>query len=443
MVRCEMIVAATPPMKKFAVLLALSLAANVAFVITYFIRTQVAARTPTTQAVSTANAIPSVARLDSTQLLALRSDDAAHLKAMGFPEEVIQSLMVGRAFTKLQARMNALRTAPESEGRYWRSSSSSAFLNRSKEQRLEMAKANREFSDALRAVFGDQASTFGGMESRYAFLPAAKREQLRQIDQDYGEMQSEVYMEMNGVQLASDREKLKLLQAEKARDLAAVLTTEEFEEYQLRVSPTAMNLRSRYGDAIQTEEDYKRIFALQKAFDDKYSLRNFRMSGPMSPETMRERADAERALAESIRSAIGEENYAAFQRANDQSYKALTSLVKRLSLPETTISAVLASRDSYAIQSQQINQNTALSADQRRSQLQALATKARGELSATFGAEGAEALAQRSDWLQMLSNGAAFSTDANAAPPGMQLGSRSVYPVAPPRPVPKPAPPKT
>jgi hypothetical protein len=161
----------------------------------------------------------------------------------------------------------------------------------------------------------------------------------------------------------------------------------------------------------------------------------------MNAELMRTRSEAERVLREQIRAAIGEENYAAFQRANDQSYKALTSLVKRLDLPATTIDTVYASRDGYAAQSQQIAENTALSSAERRSQLQSLATKARTELESTLGKEGAEAYAQRADWLRLLTNGTGFSTDPKMAPPGYSSGG-SVYPV-PPKSDAKASPPKT
>lgn len=378
-------------------------------------------------------------RLDSAQLAALNSGDAAQLRAAGFPEETVRWLSVGRAFASLQARMKILRPSTETNEKYWKTSPF-GFQNRTKEQRTEMAKAQREFSETLRSAFGEEASPWS-TDSRLAFLPAGKREQLRQIDQDYSEMQSEIYMDMNGIQLASDREKLKLLQQEKERDLAAALTPEELEQYNLRVSQTAMNLRGRYGDAIQSEEDYRKVYALQKAFDDKYATPDYRAGGPPSAELMRARSEAERVLREQIRAAIGEENYAAFQRANDQSYKALTSLVKRLDLPATTIDTVYASRAGYAAQSQQIAENTALSSAERRSQLQALATKARTELESTLGKEGADAYGQRADWLRLLTNGTGFSTDPKMAPPGYS-GGGSVYPV-PPKDDAKASPPKT
>ena len=76
------------------------------------------------------------------------------------------------------------------------------------------------------ASFGDDAGFFGpGDSGQLAFLPAAKRDALRRITQDYDEMMAK--FSAGGVQLASDKEKLRLLRAERESDIAALLTPEE------------------------------------------------------------------------------------------------------------------------------------------------------------------------------------------------------------------------
>ncbi len=58
-------------------------------------------------------------------------------------------------------------------------------------------------------------------------------------------------------------------------------------------------------------------------------------------------------------------------------------------------------------------------------QIKAIATQATADLQAKLGSEGADAYAQRSNWLRMLKNGNAFSTDPKNAPAG--AGNTSVY----------------
>jgi len=50
---------------------------------------------------------------------------------------------------------------------------------------------------------------------------------------------------------------------------------------------------------------------------------------------------------------------------------------------------------------------------------------------AKLGQEGADAYAQRAQWMQFLKNGSAFSTNAKDAPNGYSNPSLTVYPVRP------------
>jgi hypothetical protein len=124
------------------------------------------------------------------------------------------------------------------------------------------------------------------------------------------------------VQLASDCEKLALLKAERERDIASLLTPAEFAEYEMRTSNSAALLRARYGDAISSEEDFRKLYALPKGFDEKYPA----PSGRITPESVQERVQARRQLPAAQRSAVGEETYAAMQRAADLDLHTIDSL---------------------------------------------------------------------------------------------------------------------
>jgi len=422
-------------MKKILLLLLiLSLAANAV----WLSRTLVSKSTASVSINSAATKTPdgkskqaANAKLPADLAAALASGDAVALKAAGFSEDDARSLTIGRAFAKFAAQMKTFRpSTPDTDAKYWKNSPFSNYNKMTSEQRAAMNKAQRELSEAMRVAMGDDAdlNPFGG--NRYGFLPAAKRDELRRIEQDYGEMTSEIYRQQDGIQLPSDRAKMKLLREEKERDIAAALTPEEYQQYQLHDSSAASSIRSRFGDVIQNEDDYKKIFALQKNFDDKYPNDMFG-GGTSSKDEMQARSEAQRKLNEDIRAAIGEENYAAFQRANDTDYKSLNSLQTRLNLPTGTADQVYALRDTYATQSQAINANAELSFKDRRDQLNALATQAKNDLVAKLGQEGADAYAQRAQWMQFLKNGSAFSTNAKDAPNGYSNPSLTVYPVRP------------
>jgi hypothetical protein len=411
-------------MKPTTLLFAASLLGNVALIAVIATRGDSSAPTNSLTVPAPKTSDSAAQKADALRA-ALTSGDAAALAAAGVPAEIARELMFGRTFARMAEKIRSARTSQTSGEPWWRGRPAAASPG-SREQQLI---ARRELSDALIAAFGDDFGLSGADQSQFAFLPAAKRDALRRINQDYDEMMAK--FSAGGVQLASDREKLRLLRAERDRDIAALLTPEERLAYEMRTSPSGNSVRSRYGDAIESEAEFQKIFNLQKAFDEKFSREA--LSGRISPEVLSARAEAERQLAADIRAAVGEDRYAALRRAADPDVRTLDSLASRLNLPPATTDTVLASRDAYSAASQKISSDNALSMPERRAQIQALAMQAKAELARTLGAEGAEAYAQRSPWVNMLQGGVAYSTTPSDGAPGSLLpgGAQSVYPVMP------------
>ena len=409
-------------MKPTTLLLTASLVANVAFV------SLIATRRPASHSPDAASR-PSSPRTQppaNTDALraALASGDVAALEAAGVSPDIARELALGRMFSRMADKIRATQTKSGGDGRWWRTRSPLGS-GATREQQLV---ARRELTDALMAAFGEDFGLGGGDGSQFAFLPTEKRDALRRIVQDYDEMFAK--FSGGGIQLASDREKLRLLRQERDRDIAALLTPEERTAYEMRTSLSGNTVRSRYGDAIESEAEFARIYALQKAFDEKFP--RDALTGRIPPEVLRARAEAERQLEADIRGAVGDDRYAALRRAADADVRTIDSLVSRLNLPATTTDAVVSSRESYAAQSQRITNDTSLSVPQRRAQIQALGAQAKSELTRSLGAEAADAYAQRSPWVNMLQNGMAYSTTPQENIPGAFLpGTQSVYPVMP------------
>ncbi len=363
----------------------------------------------------------SAARSDAL-LAALASGNAKALEAAGVSPEIARELAIGRRFAQMAEKVRAVQ-AKKSDDHWWRGRLG-MIHPATREQQLV---ARRELSDALIAAFGDDLGLAGGEQTQLAFLSPEKRDALRRITQDYDEMMAK--FSGGGVQLPSDREKLRLLRLERERDIAVLLTPEERNAYEMRTSISGNTVKNRYGDAIESEAEFQKIYALQKAFDEKFPREAF--TGRISPEVMRTRAEAERQLEAEIRGAVGDDRYAAMRRASDQDVRTVDSLASRLNLPSSTTDNVLASRDSYSAASQRITSDTSLSISERRAQIQALATQAKSELTRSLGAEAAEAYAQRSPWINMLQSGMAYSTTPPEGSPGSFFpgAGPSVFPV--------------
>lgn len=412
-------------MKLTPLLLAASLIANVALIVVMATRLDTTPAPKSAPSTTSTNSDSDATRRADALRAALASGDAAALAAAGVSAEIARELMVGRTFARMAEKVRASQTKATADDKWWRARPGLATAG-SREQQLV---ARRELSDALIAAFGDDLGLGGSDQSQLAFLPEAKRDALRRINQDYDEMMAK--FSAGGVQLPSDREKLRLLRLERERDIAALLTPEERMAYEMRTSMSGNIVRSRYGDAIESEAEFQKIYALQKAFDERYSREA--LAGKISPEVLRARSEAERQLDGQIRAAVGDERYAAMRRAADPDVRTIDGLASRLNLPPATTDNVLASRDSYSVASQRIASDASVPIPERRAQIQALVAQAKSELTRSLGSEGAEAYTQRSPWINMLQNGMAYSTTPPEGAPGSLLpgGGQSVYPVMP------------
>lgn len=399
-------------MKPIPLLLAASLAANAVLLAAFVLRSPSPA-SPQAAAVAQKAATASTTH-DAKLRAALQSGDRAALQAMGISADVARELALGRAFSRIAEKVRAARAAENSDGRWWRQPNASG----SRELSLQL---RREVSDAMIAAFGEDLSTLNAGGGGLSFLSPEKRDALRRIVQDYDEMMAKYGA--GGIQLASDREKLRLLRAERDRDIAALLTPEERQAYEMRTSPSAASVRSRYGDALQSEDDFQKIYALQKAFDDKFP----REAGAAA--NFQQRSAAERQLQDDIRAALGEDKFAALRRASDPDLRNVESLATRLNLAPNTTDRVATARETFATESQRINADTTLTPPQRRAKIQELGAQAKSEVTGILGGEAADAYAQRSTWLNMLQGGVAYST--TPPPGGAALGpaTASIFPV--------------
>ena len=385
-----------------------------------------------------AAAVKSDSTLSASQLSILQSGGLSELQAAGLSDEIARQLIAGRAYSKMRERMRALNRTANPPSEYWKNAAEGVATSYFR----QLHSINRDLENELRAGWGDDESVAPNFGFSKSFLSADKRESIRRIDQDYSDMESAVYAEMSGFPLPGDQEKLKLLQEEKRRDVVAVLTPAELEQFDLRSSQTALNIRNSYGEGIKSEADYKKIFALQKAFDDEYNRPYFGTDPGEQQTWFKSRMDAERTLQDTIRRQLGETAYSELRRSSDQDLRSLKALEKRMQLPAGTAETAYAARDRYAAQSVAISRDSTLTVADRRAKVQALAQQATADVMRIMGSQAGEIYGQRSGWISTLKSGTAFSLDAKDAQPGMPAWSMSFFPVNI-NPPPAPAKPKS
>ncbi|EIP98075.1 hypothetical protein OpiT1DRAFT_02525 [Opitutaceae bacterium TAV1] len=365
---------------------------------------------------------------ESDLLEALRGDDPAALRdvlrAAGVDDRTLRMIVSSTIWRRYSDRMKALQPQPDPETlnkNWWKENPWEAQYNRqTKEQRAEARRLQREVRDTLENLLGKdpEAGRYGGwVDPRTSFLPEGKRTSIQEVEQDYAELTSELYREAGRFQVPSDAEAMRVLQESKKQDLAALLTPEEFAQYELRNSQTTQQLRGEMAQFDASEDEFLSIYSLRKEFDERYSNNDMFGMGPRGRDQdyWKQRQEAEKQLNEQIRQALGEERYTDYRRAKDYDYQQLVAAGKRFGLPENTASQLYDLRDATLASSKRLAADDTLTAEQKKESLKTLAADMRNQVTAALGQEAATAYFNngRMNWLQQMEKGYVVELDDN------------------------------
>ena len=434
-------------MKLLPLLLVASLVANATFITTQVLRTSSAQADHDLRTQSSSSASTSAGagiKRDATSradiITALKADNIEALRDLlrdaGLPDETVRMIVGSAIWKRYSERMKALQPKPDPAKPWWKNDQQNWYGNMTREQRAEQRRLQREANDESIRVLGPNKDNngWGWQDPRLSFLPEAKRKDYQEIEQDYQDLIQEVQQDMQGFTLPSDAEKIRFLQEEKKRDLAAILTPAELADYELRLSPTAQQLRWKMTRFDGTEDEYRKIFSLQKAFDSTQQTDAWGNPINQSPDDWKKRQEGEKQLAAQIKESLGADRYAEYARAQNHEYQQLTAAAKRLSLPPETATQVYNLRNEVSTESQRIADNANLGIDQKKQALVDLAKKTRDQVRASLGSEAAEVyLKNGMNWLNSVEQGNILTFSEN----GQQSGSRSL-PREPKKPATKP-----
>ncbi len=307
------------------VLLALSLAGNfvLAFLAWHQPVTEIAnvpvARGPVASQTTTPGANPSPQTASSSDgaifqwPATVRAEDlpglVARLRAAGFPAATIRAIVQQQVGALFSSRYGALATP------YWKMYVSSP-------ERLATNQAlNKERRELTESLLGADARPSASMdpagrERRYGDLSSAKIDAIEAINRDYGDLQA-LALEQRSRNPAGNgadfQKQFEFLQEEQRKDIAAILTPAEQEQYEMRTSPAAGQTMSNLRNVDVNEDEYAAVFRLQQAFN----RTNPQPTGRVDPDAMARRDAAQDQLNENVRSVLGDDRYYEYLKSAD------------------------------------------------------------------------------------------------------------------------------
>jgi hypothetical protein len=328
----------------------------------------------------------------------------ANLRSIGCPEETIRDIITADVNKLFEARRKELRAASTNKFEFWKAGSMFAgMMNEEKiKQKQELAKEKRELLTTLLGVAPDEkpdvASLMGPMEDMLDFLPEGKQSKVIELMQS---MQSKMMKSFkDGAPDAKDMKEMQKAQKEMEAEMAKILTPQEFEDYQLRLSQTSMMMRMQLASFEPNEQEFRDIFKLQKTYDDEYGAMGMAIAD--DPDKA---AKAKKELNEQMKGILNPERYADYERAQDYIYQGIAKVAQREGLPKEAGIKVYDMKKVAEEEATKVRANASLSADQRKAALEAIRSETERSMGGVLGPKAMQSYQKQPGayWLRSIS----------------------------------------
>ena len=320
-------------------------------------------------------------------------DLMARMRAAGFPEELLRATAQTRLVAQYQARSAEILGANQPVPPFW---DTEASYGTDPAQQAALLKLNRQMTDAMKDLLGpDYAMSGLSDEARatyqrtYGDIPPEKILQIQEIMQDaYLKQMTEIYDKTVGgynVWLPEDSARLAAIEQERRAAIVAALTPEELERYDMRASNAAAGLRNQLMAFEPTEDEFRALFRLQQAFEEKFPSS---AGVSLNPDAIRERVIAEQQLRDDMAAALSPDRAAYYRIATEGGASAVARIVSRLDLPMSTVAQVMTVQREIQAQANGVRTDPTLSPEARNQALAALQQQANARVASHIGANG-------------------------------------------------------
>ena len=316
-------------------------------------------------------------------------DYIANLRSVDCPEETIRDIIFADV-NKLYAGKFKLLRGEEGDYKYWKGNRSWSNNKEGLERQKRIRELEKEKSALLVELLGvdpekDRQKEMGYSDYRdrnLSFLPEEKKKLARDIQEKFEEQRQELYR--NGIYDEEDQKALKKVYEAQMAEMAKVLTPQELEEYDLRASQIASQLRYDLDGFEPTENEFREVYRLRKAREDDlaYSYDPDDKAGQERRKKAGEEVDLQ------IKAQMGDARYAEYKRSQDYSYKELARLSDRLELPKGTAVAVFDMKKVAEDEVRKVREDKTLTNEQRTQALQAIRMETEKAITESLGESG-------------------------------------------------------
>lgn len=314
----------------------------------------------------------------------------ANLRAIGCPEATTRDIIVADV-NQLYAKRRATEiVAPDQQ--WWRSEPDPAVLQAAADKLRALDDERRALLTRLlgpgwelAAANGDPTSISGvsltgpvlgslSPEAKQAVLDLSASAQQQQ--QAYLDAQAKAGK-------APDPAELARLRQQTRNELAKVLTPDQLEEYLLRYSNSAGNLRAELRGLSLTPDEFRTIFRARDAIDMQIQLS---YSGD-DPASVQSRQELEKQREAAIKQALDPDQYRLYQLTKDPIYSAAQAAVTQVGAPPDKVMPLYQVNQLSATERQRINNDPSLTAEEKAGALKIVQQDLEKSLQKLLGAD--------------------------------------------------------
>jgi hypothetical protein len=316
----------------------------------------------------------------------------ANLRRIGCPEKTIRDIIVAEVNDLFAERMAREINLPEQK--WWLPEPDMDALESGMDQlrTLEQEKAILLTQllgvgwDAQRTMAGGNAIRFDG--AVLSKLSPDTKSAVEQIESSARRARAETEERARQDGRVADPAEFVELRQETRRQLAAILSPEQLEEYLLRYSQTADQMRDDLRGYSADADEFRRIFRARDSFDQQIAALN-----PADSGTAVRRAELERARDEALRQSIGPERFAFYQLSQSPAFRHAQEQAEQSGAPPEKVVPIYRINQVVQQEVARIQSDQTLSDDQKRVALAAVSQQQQNSIDRILTSEGADTVA--------------------------------------------------
>jgi hypothetical protein len=323
----------------------------------------------------------------------------ANLRSIGCPESTIKDIILTDVM-RLYAQRRGKYYQNGREFKFWETNEKRHLKQSQLEEREKaLAEIDKELPAVLRELLGinyerEVNKYFVDADednSRLAFLPEEKRDQALALREKFEGERERAQL------LHADADAMRKIDEEQDAAFGELLTSEEKEQYELSMSPTADSLRQQLVGFNPTEQEFKDLFGRQKAIDEAYAYQD-----PNDDAVRAAKAADEQAAMDAFKGELAPDRVAQLAQASDPDYQSLCVLSERFDLPPDTSGTLIDMRRAAEDEKRQLLANKDVPSDRMADALKAIQTETEKAARQALGDQAYQQYSQSAAWLQSL-----------------------------------------